>query len=132
MRLVVIVACVLGVAACGQTGSSASDFQGDERAVAEVIDELQSAAGRRDGARVCKELLATELVERLEQGDVACSEELDDALREADDSSLEVTDVQVNGTRATAEVTGKEGSEDRRATFRLVEQNGAWRIESLG
>ena len=131
MGRLLAIACLLALAGCGQSASSSSDFQGEERAVADVVEELQSAGERRDGDRICKEILAADLVQELEQGGVDCAAELDKALREADDSSLDVTDVQVSGTSATAKVTGKEGTEEREATFELVKENGAWRVEAL-
>jgi hypothetical protein len=131
VRRLLALACLLALAGCGQSASSSAEFEGEERAVADVVEDLQSAGERRDGDRVCKEILAGDLVKALEQGGVDCADELDKALREADDSSLDVTDVQVSGTSATAKVTGKEGSDDRDATIELVKENGAWRVKAL-
>src|SRR5688500_5032624 len=131
MRRLVALTCVVALTGCGQAASSASEFEGEERAVADVIEELQSAGERREGDRICKEILATELIEDLESGDVACSTELEKALREADDTSLEVTAVEVDGDSATATVEGREGTEEVSATFGLVKEREAWRINSL-
>ena len=132
MRPAALLVCVLALAGCGEAAStSAGEFEGEERAVAEVIDDLQAAAERGEGDRICKEILATELVEDLEAGDVECSTELEKALREADDKTLAVTAVEVTGDTATASVEGREGNEERTATFGLAKERGAWRVTSL-
>ena len=131
MRLLVPLVCAIALAGCGQTGSSSPDFTGEQGEVADVIGELQAAAERREGDRICKEILATELIEDLEQGGVACSTELEKALREADDTTLDVTKVEVDGDTATATVEGRQGTEDVTATFGLAQERGAWRVTSL-
>jgi hypothetical protein len=132
MRRVVTAVCLLALAGCGSTDSSTATFKGEEAAVAEVIEDLQAAAERREGDRICKEILAEDLINELQQGDVNCTEELDQALKEADHNDLEVTSVAVTGTTAEATVKGKDGTTDRVATFGLAKERGAWRITSLG
>ena len=132
MRRALLLVCLLALSGCGQAASSSSEFEGAEAEVADAIEELQAAGERREGDRICKEILATELIEELESNDVACSEELEDALREADDTELEVTDVTIEGDTATAEVKGRDGQQDRVATFTLVQERGAWRVSGLG
>lgn len=132
VRRLVPMLLVLALSGCGQAASSSAEFEGEEARVAEVVDELSAASERRDGTKICADLITEDLVSDFEAGDVSCSEELDDALREADDSTLEVTSVEVSGDSATAEVTGQAGDEDREATFEFEKVEGSWRISSFG
>ena len=131
MRRSLAVLCALALTGCGQAASSTEEFEGEEREVAEVVEALQSAGERREGDRICKEILSADLVEELEQGDVNCTQELEKALREADDTSLEVTAVEVTGETATATVEGREGTETITSTLGLVREREAWRVASL-
>ena len=53
---------------------------------------------------------------------------------DADDYQLEVTDVTINGTTATAKVESRRGGgkTDAETTFSLVREDGDWRLSDLG
>jgi hypothetical protein len=122
------VAAALALAGCGSgESSSAGGFEGQEKEVAQVVEDLQRAAQSRDGGKVCSELLARELVDELSSGDQDCIDEVEKAIGDADDYELRVTDVSVEGESATATV--EDG--DRRAKFALVRQDGRWRIAEM-
>jgi hypothetical protein len=132
LRLALLAAAaVLALAGCGSgDSSSANAFQGQEREVAQVIEDLQRAGQRGDGQQVCSEILTAGLAERLAEGGESCADELDKAFGDAEDFELEVTDVTVSGNSATAEV--RQGGEGRTtATFELVRERGRWRIASF-
>lgn len=116
----------LALPGCGAAATSAGEFEGEARRVAEVVEELQEAGQAREGERICAEILARPLVERLGGG--GCAEELEDALGDADDFELVVEDVTVQGARAQARVTNLE----RLRTIELVRQGADWRVASLG
>lgn len=132
MRLTLLsiaaVAAALALAGCGSAeSSSAGSFEGQEKEVAQVVEDLQRAAQSRDGGKVCSDILARELVDELSAGDQDCIDEVEKAIGDADDYELRVTDVTVAGERATAVV--QQGS--RKATFELVRQDGRWRIAEM-
>jgi hypothetical protein len=134
VRLAPLLACgslVLTLAACGATPSSAEKFSGDEKAVAQVVEDIEAAGRSRDAAEICSRLLATELADRIKEGGKSCTEELGASLDDADDFDLQVEDVTVTGTTATARVKGRDGTKDRVATFRFVKEGTAWKAQAL-
>ena len=55
---------------------------------------------------------------------------MDRAIKDASDYDLQVTDVKVNGTTATAKV--RQGDDGKVATFTFVKDKGGWRASALG
>jgi len=132
LRLLPLVAAAV-VAGCGQAPSSAGDFKGGEKDVAEVIEELQTAAQSRKPEDICSEVLSRRLADRLKTADGDCVDTMEKVTGDADDFELEVTDVAINGTTATAKVEARrEGKKDAVTTFTLVQEDGDWRLSNLG
>src|SRR3712207_440710 len=96
---------LLVLAACGQTtADSTEDFQGEEQAVAQVVEDLQRAGERNDAEKICRDILARDLSARLQQAGTSCASELERAIEDADDFELVVEDVTVTGATARATV----------------------------
>jgi predicted lipid-binding transport protein (Tim44 family) len=112
-------------------GDSAGKFRGDQRLVAQTVEDLQSAAGDGDGAKICRDLLSRALAGRLAQGGRGCAASVEAAVKDADSVDLTVESVRVSGERATARVRLETGARDRRTTLQLVRENRRWRIASL-
>ena len=127
-----LIAGTLLLAGCGGAGSSADEFQGEERAVAEAVEEIQTAAERRDGEKMCRDLLARALRDRIGQAGTSCDKEVEKALKDADAHGLDVEDVTVTGTTAKVDVRGDAGTKKRSATLSMVKEDGRWRASSLG
>jgi len=138
--LPVLVTVALTLSACGQTSKDSSgDFKGDEKAVAETVEDLQSAASKADGGKICDELLAADLVAKIKttaqktDPKGTCADGLKDALRDADSFELQVKKVAINGTTAIATVesddTGDKKSTD---SLTLTKAGAGWKISSLG
>jgi curli biogenesis system outer membrane secretion channel CsgG len=127
---VALIALLLAVviAGCAQSSSSSGKFQGAEQEVATAIDDLSSAASRKNEAKICDELLTKELAQSLKSTGTDCETEISDALADADDYDLSVKDVTVSGPTATAVVENN----DKTSTFRLQKVGNAWRIASIG
>jgi hypothetical protein len=119
-------------AGCGASASSAGDFEGEERRIADVVEKLQSAGESGDAAEICNEVLARELRDEIQAAGANCEQELDKAIQDADDFDLEVEDVTITGNTATARVRGREGDEETVRTFEFVREEGGWRATSLG
>ena len=117
------------LAGCGAGGSSAGDFEGEERRVAQVVEDLQSAAEGRDGAEVCSRLLATRFADALAADGRTCAQEVDKALEDAESASLEVEAVRVTGAEAVAQV---KDADDRVTRLPLVRERGGWRLTAFG
>ena len=120
------------VAGCTGGASSASDFEGEEKKVADKIEKLETAGEAGDAEEICTEVLAKSVSDQIAQAGSSCEEELDKAIKDADDFSLEVEDVTINGDTATAKVKGKERGKDQVRTFEFERDGSDWRATTLG
>jgi hypothetical protein len=124
---------VLLLAGCGQAQTSAAEFEGTENEVAQTIEDLQAAAQSRKPAEICSEILARALADKLKSTGNDCVREMEKVTSDADDFELEVTDVTVTGTTATAKVRARKGGrDDAVTTFSLAREDGDWRLTDLG
>ncbi len=129
-RLLVAILAPLVIAGCGASEESSADrFQGQERAVAQKVEDLQEAGESRRPEDICSDILSRTLVEQLEAAGTTCAEEMGKAIDDADDFALDVRDVTVTGEEATARV--QRGDDGPTVTFEFVRENGQWRATSL-
>jgi hypothetical protein len=133
MRRLAPAAFVLAVAitACGSTPEKSADrFKGDEARVAELVDNLAAAGRVGDAQKICNEILAPRLVTEIKSAGGDCVTEMDRAIEDASDYTLQVRSVKVNGDTATAQV--RQGDTGATAMFSFVKENGQWRASALG
>lgn len=132
--LALLVALPLALSACGQTSKdSASDFTGDQKAVAQTVEDLQTASKKHDGKKICTSLLAPALVAQIKTASKgACDTVVKKALDDADSDELQVQKVTITGTTAAAVVKSEAGDQHRTDTLKLVKDGGAWKIATLG
>ena len=130
MRRVLIAGALL-LAGCGGEASTAGDFEGEEKKVAEAIEEIETAAGRRDAEKLCRDLIARELRDKAAEGGTSCDKEMEKAVKDADSFDLEVEKVSISGTTATVTVEGDAGKKRRSATVRMIKEDGRWRATSF-
>ncbi len=129
-RLLVAILAPLVIAGCGASEESSADrFQGQERAVAQKVEDLQEAGESRRPEDICSDILSRTLVEQLEAAGTTCADEMGKAIDDADDFALDVRDVTVSGQQATARV--QRGEDGPTVTFEFVRENGQWRATSL-
>jgi hypothetical protein len=136
-RLSIALAVVLAAALAGCTtqrtaSDSASKFRGDQRLVANVVENLQRAASKNDQAQICRDLLAKPLVTQLAQHGGTCERAVRTALKDTDLTDLSVTAVRITGPSARAQVTFANNGKDRRQGLDLVKEGTVWRIGSFG
>ena len=130
-RLLTVASLLLVLAGCGQqAGNSAEDFEGEERAVAQVVEELQEAGERGEADRICREILVQELVAQLNQAGTTCPAEMQRAIDDADEVEVQVEDVTVTGQTARATVA-RQGDQDGTTVFEFRLVRGEWRASSL-
>ena len=98
------------------------DFEGEEKAVADQVEKLQSAGETGDAKVICDEVLASALREQIQAAGSTCEQELDKAIKDADDFDLDVEDVTIDGDQATAKVTGKADGKDQVRDFEFVRE----------
>jgi hypothetical protein len=120
------------VAGCGSSTSSSTDFEGEEKAVADQVENIQSAGEARDAKQLCDEVLAKELRDAIAAAGSSCEVELDKAIRDADDFALEVQDVTIAGDTATAKVRTGTGDQVQTRSFEFQREGTSWRATSLG
>lgn len=136
--LPVLVAAALTLSACGQSAKDSSDdFKGEQKAVAQTVEDLQSASSKGDEDKICDEILAADLAKKIKARDdgksPSCANALKDALRDADSFELQVKKVEIDGTTATATVeSDKTGSDKQTTQLTLTKAGDGWRIASLG
>jgi hypothetical protein len=121
------------IAGCGQAPSSAGNFKGAEKSVADTIEKLQTAAQNRKPEDICSDVLSRALVEKLKTPGHDCVDEMDKITSDADDFQLTVTAVTITGATATARVKARRGGRDNAVTtFALARENGQWRLTNFG
>jgi hypothetical protein len=119
-------------AGCGASGSTSADFEGQEKAVADQVEKIQSAGEARDAKQLCDDVLATSLRDAIAAAGSSCEVELDKAIRDADDFNLDVEDVTVTGDSAVAKVKTGSGDDAQTRDFEFEKEGDAWRATSLG
>jgi hypothetical protein len=124
LALLLATVALAGCTATGQS-SSAGDFKGAERDVAQVIDDLK---GSRDPEEICSRILTDAYAKSLEAGGHDCIDEVKATIRDTADTDMKVDDVTISGSSATAKVS-QDGQD---ATFELERDGSSWRISSLG
>jgi hypothetical protein len=131
MKRLPVILLVLAFAGCGAETqpSSAEKFQGDERAVAQKVEDLQEAGERRKPEDICANILSRALVTQLEAANADCTEEMQKAIEDADDFDLDVTEVDIQGTTAT--VTVRRGEDGPTQTMEFAKEGNDWRATSL-
>jgi hypothetical protein len=125
--------CLVALALAGCAAAprdSAKQFKGGERAVAAVVERVESAARDDDPAIVCTRLLSTSLLAALSKQGTNCRTGVKEAFRDANPLDLTVDDVEIRGSRAIAKVNYRSGSKDKNATLDLDREAGAWKISS--
>jgi hypothetical protein len=112
-------------AGCGGTGTTPSqDFSGAEEDVAEVVEELQTAAQEDEPARICRDLFSRALTQQLGGG---CARVVGQAIDDSDIFEVTADSVRITGTRARVRVdAGRDG--ERQELYELVNERGDWRI----
>ncbi|MDX6658164.1 MAG: hypothetical protein QOH62_2957 [Solirubrobacteraceae bacterium] len=132
-RSLALVLAAAGLATgCGTAGSNSSkNFPGSKQAVAQSVEDLESAARKSDETTICNDLLATPLIATIRSSGQSCTTAISHALDDADTFDLTVKSVTVAGNSATAVVESKR-KKPAQDTFKLVKEGGRWKIASLG
>jgi hypothetical protein len=121
----------LAVAGCGTARrDSAQDFQGEQRAVAAVVERLEAAARDDKPDVVCTQLLSSKLLAALRAQGTNCKTAVGESFRDADSFDITVKDVVIRGTHATTTVRYRRGSDDQTATLELDREGRTWKISA--
>jgi hypothetical protein len=136
VRRILLICCLpaLALAGCGgaSTTDNTKDFKGEQKAVAQTIDDFADAARDGDEKAICTSILARSLVTRLDATKGRCTGAISDQLDAAGDDKLDVKAIVVTGSNARASVVSKVDGDDRRQTLTLVDEDGRWRLSGVG
>jgi hypothetical protein len=129
----VLMVLAVAVGACGGAAEPKRRPVPDREQVAAVVDSFRRATAVKDYGRLCRDVLAAELVTRVQRAGMTCADALRAGLQDVRDPQLQVDRIVVTGDRATADVrtsaAGEAPSSDR---LTLVREHDGWRIASLG
>jgi hypothetical protein len=118
---------LLVLAGCGDAGPT------PEEQVRTTVGDFGRATAAKDYGRLCDEILAPQLVDKVTQVGLPCETALRRGLGRVRDPHLTIGRVQVDGDRASAEIrTSAAGEQPSKDTLKLVNVNGTWKISSLG
>ena len=137
LHRVVPIALLATIALAGCTtqasnNDSSGKFKGDQRLVANTVEDFESAASKGDQNKICRDLLATSLVDQYAQHGGTCEKAVDGALKDTDSFGLTVESVAINGQQATARVKADRGKHDVMQNIALTKQGAGWRISQFG
>jgi hypothetical protein len=131
-RVVLALLLLVAVGGCGtqSQSSSADKFKDpDQKAIAEKVEDLESAGRRGQADDICKDILAKTLVSQLDAAGTDCATEMQKAIDDATQFDLNVEKVTIDGNEATAEV--KQGDDGPTETMTFTKENGSWRATAL-
>jgi hypothetical protein len=135
--LLAAAALAVAAASCGGDAAApgttqAGEFTGQQRDVANAVEDFAEAARKQDTEQICADLLAAAVVDRLGGG--RCADELKGSLRDtnAGDLTIPPRGVTISGDEATVRVVTDLGENDATDTLRLVRERGRWRIAEVG
>jgi hypothetical protein len=127
VRYLAPVLVLLAVAGCGESGPT------PEEQVRSAVTEFGRATAAKDYQVLCDRLLASSLVDEVESIGLPCEVALRQGLGDVREPRLTIGRVEVGDREATVEVrTSAGGEEPSRDTLRLVNEDGTWKISSLG
>lgn len=137
LRSLVPLALLASLALAGCTTRSTSDdstgeFRGDQRLVANTVEDFESAASEGDEDKICRDLLARALVTQYGQRGGSCERAVDGALKDTDSFEMTVERVTINGAEASVRVRSDRGKKDLQQSLTLVKQGQGWRISGFG
>lgn len=121
----------LGLSACAKSVST-SGLNGEAKAAAETIKDLQTDVTAGDEKKICQNDLSKALVAKLDASGGSCQKAIKDQLTQVDSFEVTVEAMQVTGATATAHVKSVYSGHNRKGTLTLVKEGRKWRISALG
>ena len=137
LRFALPLAAIAAVAVTGCTTTTTSNdssgkFSGEQRLVANTVEDFESAAAKGDQDQICRELLAKPLIATYAERGGTCAKAVDGALKDSDSFGLTVESVRIAANTATARVKADRGKHDVLRDLKLVKEGPGWRISAFG
>jgi len=123
----------VAIAGCGAAArDSSKSFNGEERTVARVMEDLEKAGRDGDEKKICTKLLSKTLLAALKKQGTNCTTAVKEAIEDTDSFDLKVQDVKISGPHATVKVkSGATGSSEKTDQLDLEREGSTWKIASL-
>ena len=119
---------VLGALALAACGSSSPEDQ-----VKSTVTSFRDATDQRDYAKICKDVLAPDLVRKLSDLGLPCEVALSKYLAGTRKPKITVKRVAIKGDKAKAFVRAEaQGQAPSDSVLNLVKVKAGWRISTLG
>jgi len=134
-------ALALAVSGCGgatKNDNTTAKFTGQQKAIAQAVEDLQTATEKSDETKICGGLITTELQQQIaaKAGAKGCAAAVNSAIKNSDQADLTVKSVTIDpsdAAKATAVVKEKtDKNKSRLVTLQFAKQGTSWRISSLG
>ena len=122
---------VAGCAAQTTSNDSSGKFRGEQRLVANTIEDFESASSKGDRIGSAATCWPSRSSPRTPSGVGACEHAVDGALKDTDSFGLTVESVRISDTDATARVKADRGKKDVIRTINLVKEGPGWRISEF-
>jgi hypothetical protein len=137
LRFALPLAAIAAVAVTGCTTTTTSNdssgkVSGEQRLVANTVEDFESAAAKGDQDQICRELLAKPLIATYAERGGTCAKAVDGALKDSDSFGLTVESVRIAANTATARVKADRGKHDVLRDLTLVKEGPGWRISAFG
>ena len=145
MRLLFSSAALIALVAlsvCAQGGtkttSSASKYSGDQKLIANTIEDFQANATAHDGAKICSTQITAKLAKQISarNSGASCATAVTTGMKATDEADLTVTAVTIDpkdDNKATAAVSAKTGDKSsQKYSFTLERADKRWQITSFG
>jgi hypothetical protein len=121
---------VVGMSACASTTSGS--FKGEAKTIAQTISDLQTEATAGEAKKICTNLLAGSVTERLSSAPGGCTQAIKSQLSQVDTLELTVESIlPQTATTASAKVKNTYAGKARVSTVDLVKEDGKWKISKL-
>ena len=130
---------LLAVPGCAQGGtkstSSSENYSGDEKLVANTIEDFQANATAHDGAKICSTQITSQLAKEItaKTPGASCATTVTAGMKATDEADLTVTIDPKDDNKATAAVTARTGQKSsQKYSFTLERADKRWQISSFG
>ena len=114
---------------CGASTASSQNFTAAQEDVADVVEDLQTAAQNDEATRICTEIFSTQLSRRLGN---RCTATVQTAIDDTDIFEIDAERVRITGERARVRIDAGRDDEQHEELDMVREQRGGWRIAGLG
>jgi len=122
----------LALAGCGDKPAPKKPVP-PEQQVRTVIASFQSATQRKDYRRLCTQILAQELLDKIERANLACEQALKIGLQNVVNPQIALRSVEITNNRAVAQVRSSAQNQPALdGTLALIREVKGWKVASLG